>query len=353
MKCFIVDGKRVFCGFREFPLELLYPNGDKKHAKNTDRPEMCILRKMNLLTERDFCLLDGGLATELEAMGYDLRHPLWSARLLLEDESAIRKVHRAYLEAGADILISASYQLTIPGLLREGLDEAAAEAMIQRAVTLAVEERDHYWEIEKKKNPTRRKPLVAAGIGPYGAWLADGSEYRGNYGLARKELKQFHARRMALLSATSAALLACETVPSYLEAEVLAELMAEHERGGWISFSCQNATQISDGTPLRKCAELLKNAGCVWGIGINCTAPQYVTELISHIRAAGFQEAIVVYPNSGETFDGKSRSWKGTRSEQDFVEMAKQWRDLGASIIGGCCRTGPAHIAALRSEFVT
>jgi homocysteine S-methyltransferase len=269
-------------------------------------------------------ILDGGLATELEARGHDLSDALWSARLLRDDPDAIRGVHRAYVEAGADCVITASYQAT--------LERIPADAL-RLSVKLARE---------------AKPKIVAASVGPYGAARADGSEYTGVYDLNEGGLGGWHAPRFEILDASGADLLACETIPSFAEARALAGLLGKTP--AWFSFSCRDGERISDGTPIDECARFLGAFERVAAIGVNCTPPRFVESLVQRIRFVT-EKPIVVYPNSGERWDAARRCWAGTRDPGEFADMAVRWRDAGATMIGGCCRTGPAHIRELRARL--
>ncbi len=307
----------------------------------------------DLLTKQDVVILDGGLATELEQMGHDLNDPLWSARLLITNPEAIYKVHSSYLEAGADCITSATYQASVPGFVRAGFSEKQATGLMQGAVRLAVQARDQYAETGTQFPHQRPRPLVAASIGPYGAYLADGSEFRGDYAVSAETLRAFHEPRWQILAETSADLFACETIPSLMEAEVLRELLAEAPAvQAWVSFSCKDEECISDGTPLRECAALFAGCDQIVAVGVNCTAPQYMAPLITEIRVAAPDKLVVVYPNSGEVYDAANRVWIGTGSAGEFSDAALHWRELGARLIGGCCRTRPGHIRTLRRSLL-
>ncbi len=202
-------------------------------------------------------ILDGGLATELERRGHDLSDELWSARLLRDDPDAIRRVHLAYYGAGADCCTSASYQATIPGFVRSGMSPDEAREVIRRAVRLVIEARDEFWAVGANR-AGRLRPLAAAGVGPYGAYLADGSEYTGTYDLDEAGLIDFHRERWAILAGGGADILACETIPSLAEARALARLLSETPGVyAWFSFSCRDGAHISDGTPIADCAAFL------------------------------------------------------------------------------------------------
>ena len=307
-----------------------------------------------LLATQGVVVLDGGLATELEARGADLADELWSARLLADDPERIWDVHTVYLEAGADVLVTASYQATIDGFLGAGLAASEEEAarLLLSSVGLAREARDRFW-MEPANRIGRLRPLVAASVGPYGAALANGSEYRGDYDLAEPELVAFHQRRFELLAASDADLLAIETIPSGVEARALALLLAAHSsKSAWISFSCRNQSELSDGTDFESLVALLEAVPNLAAIGVNCTAPRHVSRLIERARRAT-SKPIVVYPNSGERWDADVRRWLPSEGPADFAALAVEWRAAGASLIGGCCRTGPGEIAAIRAALVS
>ena len=292
-------------------------------------------------------ILDGGLATELEARGYDLDDDLWSARLLLDEPDAIRALHADYLAAGSDCIISASYQGTIPGFMKRGLSEAAAEDLLRLSVDLALEARDAFWS-KPAHRQGRTRPLVAASVGPYGAALADGSEYTGDYDLDEEALLNFHRRRWQILAGTAADLLACETIPSRPESRALARLLAQTPgRYAWFSFSCRDERHISDGSLLAECLEPLAEMERVAAVGINCTAPRFMPSLIAEARSVT-GKPIIVYPNSGEQYDAAQKQWLGVSDAADFAAASREWRHAGASIVGGCCRTGPEHIRSIR-----
>ncbi len=203
-------------------------------------------------------VIDGALATELERRGYNLKDDLWSAKILLEQPEAIRQLHYDYFKAGADCAITASYQATIEGFSRRGLNEQQAVALIQKSVRLAIEARDEFWA-DKANHAARSKPFVAASVGPYGAFLADGSEYRGNYGLSEQELMDFHRPRMKALIEAGADILACETIPCLIEAQTLVKLLDEfHSIQAWISFSCRDETHVNEGQRLEDCVRLIE-----------------------------------------------------------------------------------------------
>ena len=298
-----------------------------------------------LLASEPFVLLDGALATELEARGADLSGGLWSARVLTDAPALIRAVHADYLAAGADVVTSASYQASFAGFARTGLAHDAAARLMARSVGLAREARDQFWAVEGKR-AGRGYPLVAASVGPYGATLADGSEYRGGYGLSVGQLMDFHRERLACLIAAGPDLLACETLPCAEEAVALARLFTEEfpDARAWLAFSCSDGATLADGTPLTDALLQIEACPQIVAVGVNCTAPGFVTALVAAARAVT-AKPVLAYPNSGECWDAATQSWHG--HGDDFAGDAPAWLAAGARLVGGCCRTRPATIASL------
>ena len=295
-------------------------------------------------------LLDGALATELERRGADLNDPLWSAKILLESPDLIRDVHREYFDAGADVATTASYQATFEGLARRGLSESEAADLIRLSVELAQEARAEFWAKEATREG-RLRPIIAGSVGSYGAYLADGSEYSGDYGLSRDELIAFHRPRIEVLADAGIDILACETIPSLHEAEALAALLAEFPGlPAWVSFSCRDESHVGEGAPLVDCAAVLQRCNNVVAIGINCTPPRYIGGLVNAL-AGVTDKAILTYPTSGETWNAKTRSWSEHPGPPDFLEAARVWYEAGARGIGGCCRTTPQTIRRLSGSL--
>ena len=303
------------------------------------------------LNDQGVVILDGGLATELESRGADLRDELWSARLLIEDPQSIRQLHLDYFKAGADVAISASYQASFEGFARRGLSRDQSARLMQRSVRLAQEARDQFWDERAYDlaEAGRRRPLVAASVGSYGAFLADGSEYLGAYGLPDDALREWHRPRLEALLAAEPDLLACETVPCLQEGEVLVELLAEYrDTAAWLSFSCRDGNNVSSGEPFDACIALASSAPNVVAVGLNCTAPRFAKQLLLGANKKTCKP-LVCYPNSGEVWDSSSRTWVSGQKEDRFLNLAASWKTAGASLVGGCCRTSPADIRALRS----
>ena len=293
-------------------------------------------------------MLDGGLATQLEAQGCDIGNDLWSAGMLQSNPSAIVDAHLAFLEAGANIIISASYQASRMGFMSVGLSEQQADDLIVKSVELACAARKQFLEAHPQTGFT---PIVAASIGPYGAAMHDGSEYTGEYEVDEEGLREFHEGRLHLLDKSGADVLACETIPNELEAKVLHDLLIDAELPAWVSFSCRDERCISDGTSLQDVSKIFRDHPRVLALGVNCTAPHLITSLIGEIKLAASDKAIVVYPNSGETYEVADNSWHGSAGPANCADESRTWLNAGAKLIGGCCRVGPDQITAIRDSL--
>ena len=208
-------------------------------------------------------------------------------------------------------------------------------------------------EIEDRPVGGRERvyPLVAASVGPYAAFKADGSEYTGRYDVDQRGLVEFHRRRWQILARSDADLLACETIPNFAEARALSDLLAATpDRYAWFSFSCRDEKHIHDGTPLATCAAYLNHFERVAAVGINCTAPRFIPGLIDEVRSVT-DLPVIVYPNSGEVYEVQERRWIGESEPAEFGTLSREWRKQGAACIGGCCRTTPSHIREIRDRF--
>ncbi|GKU86549.1 hypothetical protein SLEP1_g1061 [Rubroshorea leprosula] len=306
-------------------------------------------------------VIDGGLATELERHGADLNDPLWSAKSLLTSPHLVRSVHLDYLEAGADIIITASYQATIQGFEAKGFSRQESEAILKKSVEIAREARDMYIEncsksscegVEDGKLLKNRPILIAASVGSYGAYLADGSEYSGNYGdsITIENLKDFHRRRIQILAESGADLIAFETVPNKIEAQAYAELLEEEgiKIPAWFSFNSKDGVNVVSGDSLLECVSIAESCKRVVAVGINCTPPRFIHGLILAIKKVT-AKPIVIYPNSGERYDAERKEWVENTgvSDEDFVSYVNKWCEVGASLVGGCCRTTPNTIRAI------
>jgi len=282
-------------------------------------------------------VLDGGLASELEARGFSLSDRLWSARAIADAPALLAAIHRDYLDAGADVVTTATYQATIPGFVARGLTEGDARQAILDGVTLAIAERD----------ARRPQALVAASIGSYGASLADGSEYRGDYGIPAEALAAWHRPRLRLLEGSGADLLAFETIPSLAEVEAIVGLLdAGDGPPAWISFQARDAHHLADGNAIAEAARMASRASRVVAVGINCVPPERVEPLLRAIRPAT-SKPLIAYPNRGDVWDPVQRHWIPRGHPIDWATLVPAWSRAGARLIGGCCRTTPADVRAI------
>lgn len=295
------------------------------------------------LQKTKIMVIDGSMSTGLEQLGCCLNDSLWTARALAQQPELVKQVHLNYFRAGADCGITCSYQATIPGLMAKGYSRQEAEALIVRSVELFLEAREEWWEAEGK-SAGRAYPLCLAGIGPYGAYLADGSEYRGHYGVLDQELREFHQRRMELLWNAGADVLLIETQPSLREVLIETEIAEGLGADYWVSFSCLDGRHICEGKLIRDCAAALSEGRPhLKMIGVNCTAPQHLVSLIRELRRST-SLPVAVYPNSGDVYDPATKTWKKQEGTVSFGEYAGQYMAAGASAVGGCCTTVDSHI---------
>ncbi|GGZ35194.1 homocysteine S-methyltransferase [Streptomyces inusitatus] len=280
--------------------------------------------------------LDGGLADQLAAQGCDLSGELWSARLLVDGPGQLRAAHRAFARAGARVLTTASYQAFFEGFARRGIGRRAAAALFARSVDLA-----------RAAGAGPGETWVAASVGPYGAALADGSEYRGRYGRSVRELVRFHRPRIEALAAAAPDVLALETVPDTDEAEALLTAAEGCGVPVWLSYTV-DGERTRAGQPLADAFALAAGRDQVIAVGVNCCAPSDAGRAVA-LAAAVTGKPVVVYPNSGERWDTEARRWRGGSAFDPA--LAREWAAAGARLIGGCCRVGPGEIAALAARL--
>lgn len=301
-----------------------------------------------LLSSQSFVLLDGAMATELEAHGCNLADSLWSAKVLLEAPEVIRQVHLDYFRAGAQIATTASYQATPAGFAARNLSQAQATELIAKSVQLACQARALYLQ----ENPGAGTLLVAGSVGPYGAYLADGSEYRGDYVCRDEDFQAFHRQRIETLLLSGVDLLACETFPSFPEiCALIALLRSWPQARAWFSFSVRDSEHLCDGTPLREVMAAVSGSSQVVSVGVNCLAPERAAAVLRHLRSLT-SLPLLVYPNSGERYDPQLKSWHRHASNgPTLVDYLPEWLEAGARLIGGCCRTTPDEIATLRQHL--
>lgn len=297
------------------------------------------------LMAADPVVLDGAMGTELGARGVDTTSGLWSALALTEAPEAIAAVHADYLTAGARVICTNSYQAVVPALLRAGRTEDEARAVIAASARLALGARDRYTAVQP-----REAVLVAGSIGPYGAWLADGSEYTGAYGMRAPDFARVHLPRLEVLAAEGLRLFAIETQPRLDEARWLTERIGERlpDAECWVSFQVRpDGAHLADGTPLARAAAWAQRARNVVAVGLNCVAPPVVDRALPVLRAAA-DKPLVAYPNSGDVYDPVTRTWRATVGRGRLTASTSAWLDAGVRLIGGCCRTTPADTAELR-----
>ena len=287
-------------------------------------------------------VLDGGLATELEALGHDLADALWSARLLRDRPEDIEAVHRAYFAAGADVAITASYHASYERFAEIGVDREETGRLLALSVELARRARD----------AVRPDGLVAASLGPYGVVLANGTEYTGDYaGVADEQFARTHRPRADALLAAGPDVLAFETIPALREVEALVELLGGYDGvEAWITFCCRDGGHLSDGTPVEAAARVVADSGRVAALGVNCTPPQHIDALLERL-AAVTDLPLLVYPNSGRIWDGDRHAWQGGGVDGFPPATVAGWAARGARGIGGCCGIGPAAIAGVASAL--
>uniref|UniRef100_UPI0037E97AC7 homocysteine S-methyltransferase YbgG isoform X2 n=1 Tax=Semicossyphus pulcher TaxID=241346 RepID=UPI0037E97AC7 len=296
-------------------------------------------------------ILDGGLATELEAQGVHLQgDPLWSARLLHTNPQALRDAHYS----GADVIATATYQASITGFI-DHLDVSSegARELLMSGVHLANEMVERYVSESHPTGP--RRPLVAGSVGPYGAFLHDGSEYTGAYaeGMSIEDLKVWHRPQLDCLVAAGSDVIAFETIPSLKEAEALLELLREFPNAkAWLSFSCKDGKRISDGSLFTDAVQMANRSTQLVAVGVNCCSPALVEPLLDSAGSLLSPDlSWVVYPNSGEDWNTEQGWVKSEKPSESILKLSHTWMKQGAALIGGCCRIGPAEIAELRQEL--
>ena len=285
-------------------------------------------------------LMDGGLGTELESSGCDVTGILWSGQLLLDAPEVVEAAHRRFFAAGAQVAISGSYQLSFEGLAAVGVDRAAAETMLRRSVTVASAARDAAFDPDQT--------WVAASVGPYGATLADGSEFRGAYGKTVAELQEWHRPRLAVLADAGADVLAIETIPCLAEVEALLREIDGSGVPSWLSLTCASATTTRAGEPVAEALAMAADVAEVLAVGVNCLPPADARALVA-TAAQSSGKPVVVYPNSGEEWDAVHKSWYGDGSL--LAGEVACWLADGARLVGGCCRVRPAEIEKLAAEL--
>lgn len=300
-----------------------------------------------LLAEKKYVIIDGAMGTELETRGCQLNDKLWSAKVLMENPDVIYQVHLDYLRVGADFLITSSYQASVAGFARRGLNEHQALGLIAKSVELAQQARTDYLNSIVQS----RTVLIGGSIGPYGTLLADGSEYRGDYQLSHDEYAAFHRPRVAALIQAGCDFLCFETIPSVSEVKSLCQLLCEFpSMSAYISFSLRDAQHLCDGTPLASFFHVINEQPQIVATGVNCIALDKVTDILTTLNSLT-DRPLLVYPNSGEQYDPISKTWISRTNNQTLADHIDDWLRNGARMIGGCCRTGPQDIAKIADKL--
>jgi homocysteine S-methyltransferase len=278
-------------------------------------------------------IIDGGLSTELERLGAKFDGVLWTGRALLDDPSLVQQAHANFADSGAEILITASYQISQSGFAELGLSAEQANAALTESVAVA------------KRAAAATGAKVAASVGPYGATLHDGSEYRGDYGVDQEFLEAFHRPRIATLVAANPDYLAVETIPSVLEAKALAKVLSEFEIPKWVSFTAKSQSELWTGEPIAEALTAVAGIPGLVALGFNCVDPALVTDLIALVRSHT-ELPVIVYPNRGGQWDSAAGVWIG-QTPRTLAQWLPDWTAAGVAIVGGCCGTSATDIAEL------
>lgn len=301
-------------------------------------------RLTDLIARRGSVVIDGAMSTALEKLGCDLNDKLWSAKVLIEDPEKILQVHRDYFAAGANVAITASYQASEAGFAARGLDRKKAAELIARSVSLALQAKSEF--LSSRPGLQEGDLLVAGACGPYGAYLADGSEYTGNYALTETEYRGFHALRIESLAKAGADFIGIETQPRLDEVAAILDLTEEAGTDAWVTFTLRDEAHIADGTPVEEAAALCQSRESVQAAGFNCVKRELVAGALARMKAYT-DKPLIVYPNSGETYDAKTKTWHHPVSGPGWDHFIGSWWSLGAQCIGGCCRTLPSDIVQI------
>ena len=310
----------------------------------------------DLLEKQEIIILDGALGTELETRGYDVSGQLWSAKYLLENPQILQDLHEAYVQAGSDIITTSSYQASIPAFVEAGLSPEKAYELLKKTVFLAQVAVKNIWKsLSLDEQEQRSYPLIAGSVGPYAAYLADGSEYTGSYHLSEEEFKDFHRPRIQALLDAGCDLLALETIPNGAETEALVHLLAEEfpQAEAYLSFTAQTASAISDGTLIEEVGRLAQSSPQILAVGFNCTAPHLLVPLLEKLKQV-CDKPLLAYPNSGEVYNVATNTWQDNPEQQlCLTDYSQLWKKQGVQLFGGCCRTRPEDIQQLASGLRT
>ncbi|KRL00570.1 homocysteine S-methyltransferase [Liquorilactobacillus capillatus] len=302
------------------------------------------------LKKMDAIVIDGAMATELEKRGVDTNSSLWSAAALLKEPEKVTAVHQSFFEAGADVVITDTYQANIAAFEKMGLTRSQSEKLIVQAVRCAQTARTAFYSSLTPEERAKRAtyPLVAGSVGPYGAYLADGSEYTGSYLLTEEEYYTFHYSRLKLLAQAGVDLFAFETQPNFNEVKALVHLLVDRfpKNTAWVSFSVKDSTHLCDGTPLVQAVKYLESYQQVTAIGVNCLALEKVAAVVETIKQVT-AKPLIVYPNNGDRYNPQTKTWQTNVQTVTFNQIVPKLQQAGVRLIGGCCRTTPADISEI------
>ncbi|AFS40688.1 homocysteine S-methyltransferase [Leuconostoc gelidum] len=294
------------------------------------------MTKFESYIESGVVVIDGGMGSELEKRQIDVNNSWWSASALIQSPEDICDIHKNYFNAGASLAITDTYQAHIKSFTDQGLSETKAYELIDSAVNLA----RHGLE-----NSNRSDGLIAGSVGPYGAYLANGAEYTGNYYLSESEFQAFHRPRIARLIADGVDVFALETMPNFEETKALGHLLQQEfpSVDAYLSFATENGDHLWDGTPLSEAVTYFESISQIKAIGVNCTSPQNILPALKNITP-NTSKKIIVYPNAGDDYDPETKRWVSQHGPIKWDELVPIWLAAGASLIGGCCRTSPDDI---------
>ncbi|XP_069493160.1 homocysteine S-methyltransferase-like isoform X2 [Ambystoma mexicanum] len=294
-------------------------------------------------------ILDGGLSSELGVSGFLIEDdPLWSARVLQTNPSAIKDVHLNFLRSGADVITTATYQASLEGFRKHlGLGVEDAAELLKSGVKIAKDAVDTFLsEVSDKKSL-----LVAGSVGPYGAFLHDCSEYTGNYvdAMSVEEFMAWHRPQLQCLASAGVDLFALETIPSQKEAEALVALLREFPNTkAWVSYSCKDELHTSHGEKFEDAVNVATKSSQLVAVGVNCSPPNLISHLLkSANRTTHLAIPWIAYPNRGGVWDLHA-GWSGAAIQKTVAEYAPDWVALGAKWIGGCCQITASDIADLK-----
>jgi len=281
---------------------------------------------------------------------------LWVSSCLRTEQGRLelKRAHLDYLRAGADIIKTASYQISVP-LLKRSLPEITEEKcldLMRESVHIA---RSACREYRQSITP-QSDPKVAASVGPYGACCADRSEYTGSYAnsMTEADFIEWHRPRLTALLEAGADYLAFETFPSLMEAQAVLKWLQENspQAKAWVSFSCKDGNHLCHGEAFAGAVSQLwaMNVGSLVAVGMNCTHRDNITPLLKSLKEANLSHIpLVIYPNGGEDYSEPGTTASTAGRTKTLAQLALEWVDIHDNIfgLGGCCDYHPEDIALL------